>query len=117
MDVLDGNPTTGFLVGACRTSVLIYEPGGGTPPPATEQCQDSIGNNGDGLIDFPANPGCTDANDNDETDVAPPPPPPVYQCSDGVDNDLDGWTDKADPGCTSITDNHEMASTSIKKAS
>lgn len=30
------------------------------------------------------------------------------QCSDGSDNDSDGWTDyPADPGCTSLTDNSE----------
>lgn len=29
------------------------------------------------------------------------------QCSDGVDNDGDGWTDLADPGCSSPSDNNE----------
>ena len=29
----------------------------------------------DGKIDWPADPGCTDALDNDETDPSPPPPP------------------------------------------
>jgi hypothetical protein len=33
----------------------------------TPQCSDGIDNDGDSLIDFPADPGCTDANDNDET--------------------------------------------------
>ena len=50
---------------------------------------------GDGLIDFPADPGCIDAADNDETD-----PPPPAQCADGIDNDGDGLIDfPADPGC------------------
>jgi arylsulfatase A-like enzyme len=36
------------------------------PPP---QCSDGIDNDSDGKADFPADPGCIDANDNDETDV------------------------------------------------
>jgi len=42
-------------------------------PPALAQCEDGIDNDTDGLIDFPADPGCIDALDNDETD--PPPVP------------------------------------------
>jgi hypothetical protein len=42
-----------------------------TVPPAA-QCSDGIDNDGDGLTDFPADPGCIDANDNDETDPLPP---------------------------------------------
>ncbi|MBL8551350.1 MAG: DUF4038 domain-containing protein [Hyphomonadaceae bacterium] len=37
------------------------------PPPA--QCGDGIDNDGDQLIDFPADPGCTSLSDADETDV------------------------------------------------
>ena len=32
------------------------------------QCSDSSDNDGDGMADFPADPGCADANDDDETD-------------------------------------------------
>ena len=35
-------------------------------------CSDGIDNDGDGKTDFPADPGYTDASDNDEADVAPP---------------------------------------------
>ena len=73
------------------------------PPPPTTQCSDGVDNDGDGLIDL-ADPGCTDANDNDETGG---PPPPTTQCSDGVDNDGDGLIDLADPGCASSSDNDE----------
>ncbi len=77
---------------------------GGAPPPAA-QCSDGIDNDGDGLTDFPADPGCADANDNDEFNASPPP---VAQCSDGIDNDGDGLTDfPADPGCTDANDNDE----------
>lgn len=45
------------------------------PPPA---CSDRLDNDGDGLIDYPADPGCESTGDDDETD--PPPacktPPP-----------------------------------------
>ncbi len=37
----------------------------------------------------------------------PPPPPPAPQCDDGIDNDGDGLTDMADPGCSSPTDDDE----------
>ncbi len=70
---------------------------------ADPQCSDGIDNDGDTLIDFPADPGCIDANDDDETDA-----PPVAQCSDGIDNDGDGLIDfPADPGCYIATDNDE----------
>ena len=35
------------------------------------QCSDGIDNDGDGKIDFPADPGCTDASDDDEADGVP----------------------------------------------
>jgi hypothetical protein len=41
------------------------------------------------------------ATDNDETD------PPKPQCSNGIDDDLDGKVDLADPGCVSTSDNDE----------
>ncbi|MCA1709317.1 MAG: hypothetical protein LC808_40980 [Actinobacteria bacterium] len=70
------------------------------------QCSDSADNDSDGRTDFPADPGCSSATDNDETD--PPPTPPARQCSDGRDNDRDGRTDfPRDPGCSSATDNNE----------
>ncbi len=37
----------------------------------------------------------------------PPPAPADTECSDGVDNDGDGSTDGADPGCESLGDDSE----------
>jgi acid phosphatase type 7 len=72
-----------------------------TPP--TPACSDGVDNDADGLIDHPADPGCTAPSDTDETD---PPPPPA--CSDGIDNDGDGLIDHpADPGCTDASDTDE----------
>lgn len=74
--------------------------------PKKRQCRDLKDNDGDGLVDYPADPGCASASDNDEFNAAPPPPPPV--CSDGLDNDGDGKVDyPADPGCASTTDTDE----------
>ncbi len=34
------------------------------------QCQDTVDNDGDSLVDYPADPGCASATDNDETNIA-----------------------------------------------
>lgn len=39
----------------------------------TPVCADSIDNDGDGKVDFPADPGCQSATDEDESDPLPPP--------------------------------------------
>ncbi len=63
-------------------------------------CNDGVDNDGDGLTDYPDDPGCTDPRDPDETD------PP--ECADLVDNDGDGLTDYPnDPKCASFNDDSE----------
>ena len=47
------------------------------PPPPAAACADGQDNDGDGKIDFPADPGCASSTDGDETDAPPPPPPPL----------------------------------------
>jgi glutamine amidotransferase-like uncharacterized protein len=77
-----------------------------TQPPGVQpkQCNDGLDNDGDGLIDYPADPGCADLGDDDETDPLPP-----KQCEDGVDNDGDGKIDfPADFGCTAESDDDEI---------
>lgn len=67
------------------------------------QCSDGLNNDGDAWTDYPADPGCSDSDDNSE---APNP-----ACSDGVDNDSDRWTDYPnDPGCASLRDTNEFDS-------
>ena len=39
-----------------------------SPPVPKPQCSDGLDNDGDGLIDYPADPGCTNADDSDETE-------------------------------------------------
>ena len=81
---------------AAETS--FYVPAYTSPP----QCNDGIDNDGDTLIDYPADPGCSSASDTDETD------PPITQCNDGIDNDGDGYVDyPADIGCIDSSDNDE----------
>ena len=73
---------------------------------AIAQCSDGIDNDGDGLVDYPKDPGCGSPSDTDEYNAPPPPPKPA--CSDGIDNDGDGLVDYAkDPGCTSASDGNE----------
>jgi hypothetical protein len=67
------------------------------------QCRDGADNDGDGLIDHPADPGCSNPDDNNETNNAPVP-----QCRDGADNDGDGDIDyPGDPGCSNADDDDE----------
>lgn len=49
------------------------------PPPPAPACANGLDDDGDGLIDFPADPGCESAEDTDEAD-APPPPPGEVVC-------------------------------------
>jgi hypothetical protein len=67
------------------------------------QCSDGVDNDGDGKIDFPADPGCSSATDDSEADNGGIP-----ECRDGVDNDGDGKIDfPDDPGCSSRNDDSE----------
>lgn len=67
------------------------------------QCSDGVDNDGDGRIDFPADPDCTGPTDDSEAPEGGRP-----ECSDGVDNDGDGRTDfPSDPDCTSANDDSE----------
>jgi hypothetical protein len=71
-----------------------------SPPVTTVACNDGVDNDSDGFIDFPADAGCTAANDADER----------TQCQDGIDNEAapDGLIDfPTDPGCTSLQDTVE----------
>jgi outer membrane protein OmpA-like peptidoglycan-associated protein len=76
------------------------------PPPAAAMvpvvaiCADGQDNDGDGQADFPADKGCSAADDVDESD------PPA--CGDGQDNDGDGLVDHPeDKGCTAADDTDE----------
>ncbi len=59
---------------------------------APSGCNDGRDDDGDGLVDFGADPGCASPNDTSERDAA-------LVCDDGVDNDGDGLIDGDDPAC------------------
>jgi cysteine-rich repeat protein len=84
----------------------------GTPRPFSAQavpaaCSDGIDNDNDGLIDYPADPGCTSPDDATENAG-------VAECQDGIDNDGDGKKDFStylqtrDPDCISAIDRTEQ---------
>lgn len=54
-------------------------------PPQLTECEDGIDNDFDGLIDWPADPGCASTNDTSERGSS--------VCDDGIDNDGDGRVD------------------------
>jgi hypothetical protein len=73
------------------------------PDAAYGVCADELDNDGDGSVDFPADPGCDSLVDNDEGN------PPIAACTDGRDNDGDGDIDyPADPGCYSALQASEV---------
>src|SRR5262249_61877011 len=82
--------STGVAVGASGPDgVKVYDVAADV---AAHPCLDGVDNDGDGLIDYPADPGCSGPNDDSEQP----------ECSDGLDNDGDGLIDfPADPGCGS----------------
>ena len=64
-------------------------------------CNDGLDNDGDGKIDFPADPDCTSRDSDGERGG---------ECDDGIDNDGDGLVDfPADPGCASPSDASERS--------
>ncbi|MBK9029818.1 MAG: hypothetical protein IPL61_00495 [Myxococcales bacterium] len=71
-------------------------------------CSDGRDDDADGHTDFPNDPGCTDADDGDETDTCPAGPG-CPECGDGIDNDGDGDIDYPnDIGCRSANGATEL---------
>lgn len=93
------------VVAAFVAFMLAGCPGGTGKGHKTQpaQCADARDNDGDALIDFPADPGCSSASDNSEAGPTAPP-----ACADGLDNDGDGDIDFPDDvGCTAASDTDE----------
>ncbi len=70
------------------------------------QCSDGLDNDDDGKVDYPADPGCLNSNQNSELDDCPSGPN-CPACSNAADDDLDGKTDADDPGCSNARDTSE----------
>jgi hypothetical protein len=86
---LFGNGTYAADLSYYRSQILAI-----TAEPA---CSNGVDDDGDGLVDWPDDPGCTDPSDGFETNA-------LVACDDGFDDDGDGLVDwPADPGCKSAT--------------
>lgn len=76
-----------------------------TPPasvtPIVTQCNDGVDDDGDLLVDFPDDPGCSSAFDLYENET-------TTACNDGVDDDNDGQIDLADDDCEGAYDDREQ---------
>ena len=82
-------------------------------PPSTQTtcerhaCGDGRDDDGDGRIDYPADPGCVDTADDSEVDACPSGAG-CPACADGADNDADGRIDyPMDPGCQAASSDSE----------
>ena len=61
-------------------------------------CNDGADNDGDGVFDWPNDPGCVDQIDTNENDPVDPP-----ACANDEDDDGDGAIDCADANCETAT--------------
>jgi len=85
------------------TSIMISRPP--LVPTAVFECNDGADNNSNGLVDYPADPGCGSLDDPKEDTLLIVR---VAQCDDGLDNDGDGKIDYPDDqGCSSPIDDAE----------
>ncbi|MGH3794272.1 MAG: hypothetical protein ACRDSP_05230 [Pseudonocardiaceae bacterium] len=97
LDLLKSTPLDVLVeLGQAESIAHLVPPAGCNPgekgPCGKPQCSDGIDNDGDGKIDFPADPDCKSPNGPSESP----------ECSDGIDNDGDGKIDfPADPDCKS----------------
>ena len=72
-------------------------------PDARPVCSNGLDDDGDGIVDFPLDPGCSAAGDEDEAD-----PNNAPACGNERDDDADGLADyPADPGCAGVGDRDE----------
>jgi hypothetical protein len=102
--VLEGTTCTvqytlagGTVVGVTQTRVVAPETALEANVVLLPECGDGVDNDGDGLIDYPTDPGCASTSSLTESPA----------CNDGLDNDGDGVIDLADPGCQGASDDSE----------
>ncbi len=75
------------------------DPGDDSEQSSSLVCDDGIDNDSDLAIDFPADTGCASSIDATETTA----------CSNGADDDGDGFADLADAGCADANDDSEQS--------
>ncbi len=108
VDLLNGEGVACVDSTHCGPGLVCRIPLGGTQMVCAKPvCSDGVDDDGDGKADYPDDPGCTDPNDNDETDDCPNGPT-CPQCANGIDDDGDGLIDYPnDPSCASASSNSE----------
>jgi len=100
----DGGGHLHFEVGSADSYVVDPYGYGGSGKLWLPDCDDSLDNDGDGLLDFPDDPECYSAEDTSE----------MTDCQDGFDNDLDGQADYPnDPDCLGPQDVSEVPEPSV----
>jgi hypothetical protein len=88
----------------CGPGLVCRIPHGGSSMSCEKPvCSDGRDDDGDGKMDYPADPGCTSPTDSDETDDCPSGPM-CPACGNGSDDDHDGQTDYPnDTSCLSAS--------------
>jgi hypothetical protein len=87
-----GSCTSGATQGCSDNCPLAFNPdqadgdGNGVGDACVQGCSNGVDDDGDGRVDYPADPGCASLSDGSERSAA-------IVCDDGVDNDLDGFAD------------------------
>jgi hypothetical protein len=95
----DGDGSTDLWDTGCSGPADPNEGAGGRA-----QCANGRDDDGNGLADFPFDPGCAAAGDNREVVEGPLP-----ACANGLDDDADAAADfPADPGCAGAADDDEV---------
>lgn len=94
-------PNTSFALGQLDGGAADGGGGGGG---GSTECSDGWDNDGNGLVDYGSDPGCSSYLDTTEAGYTATP----TQCNDGIDNDANSVKDyPADLGCTSAADTTE----------
>lgn len=114
-----GSPTTFDWTGTCPAGgcTFVWEdegpdgPGGdefplGTGDPYTRTFQ-VVGTKYIHLVVTDSQNNTAESRQQIQVSDTPPPPPPTPRCSNGLDDDQDGLTDLADPGCVDANDDDE----------
>ncbi|CAN5343430.1 hypothetical protein BH11MYX1_BH11MYX1_50170 [soil metagenome] len=103
VDFLTGEGELCDAPATCGPGLVCRVPLGMTQKVCSQHvCNDGVDDDGDGKNDYPNDPGCTSADDDDETDTCPGVGCP--ECADGVDNDGDTKTDYPnDTSCSSAS--------------
>ncbi len=116
VDLLPGQGEDCDTTADCGPGLVCRIPVGSTSKVCSlPVCSDTLDDDGDGKIDYPADPGCKTADDATEDDVCATAPtdPACPRCSNGLDDDGDAQTDYPDdPTCIAASTINESCAQS-----